>query len=46
MLWFWLAAALIFLVLAASLICFCITFYAPRRPAKNPPEYDIPPGKI
>jgi len=46
MLWLWLGLAAVLLVLAASFVCFYIVFYAPRRPVKNPPEYDIPPGKI
>lgn len=39
------SAALI-LILATTLICFKLAFYSSRKPKKNPPEFDIPPGKI
>ena len=40
------AAVLLFLVLAASLVCFILVFYSGKRKALGPDEYDIPPGKI
>ena len=40
------AASLLFLVLAASLVCFIIVFYSGKRKVLGPDEYDIPPGKI
>ncbi len=46
MVWFWILLAAVMLVLAVCLVCFYIVFYAPRRPVKNPPEFDIPPGRI
>jgi pimeloyl-ACP methyl ester carboxylesterase len=39
-------AILLFLVLAASLVCFIIVFYSGKRKVLGPDEYDIPPGKI
>ncbi len=39
------SAALI-LALVTTLICFKLAFYSSRKPKKNPPEFDIPPGKI
>ena len=37
---------LVFLILAASFVCFYIVFYAKSRTPLGPDEYDIPPGKI
>lgn len=50
MLAFWISltvvlAALI-LILITTLICFKLAFYSSRKQKKNPPEFDIPPGKI
>ena len=50
MLAFWISltvvlAALI-LILITTLICFKLAFYSSRKPKNNPPEFDIPPGKI
>lgn len=41
----WVVLALVALVLLTSLICFYMAFYASRRPVKNPPEFDLPPGE-
>lgn len=42
----WVALALVVLILLISLVCFYMAFYAPRRPAKNKAEFDLPPGEI
>lgn len=40
------AAVLLVLMLAASLVCFIMVFYSGKRKVLGPDEYDIPPGRI
>ena len=46
MLILWILLGLAVLVLITSYICFRMAFYADRKPVKDAPEYDLPPGKI
>lgn len=43
---FGILGGLVFLMLAASLVCFIMVFYSGKRKVLGPDEYDIPPGKI
>ena len=42
----WILLGLAVLVLATAYICFRMAFYADRKPVKDAPEFDLPPGKI
>ncbi len=46
MLILWILLGLAVLVLITAYICFRMAFYADRKPVKDAPEYDLPPGKI
>ncbi len=47
---FWITLAVVLAVLIllflTTFICFYLTFYSSRKPKKNAPEFDIPPGPI